>query len=119
MRVVGRENYIILPKPFHVVPNGVLLRLNRNIAVALEKLRRLLRQFYFILSNVVLVVIIQPPEQPWSPTAICFQKSRPEFRKAVEYTAGTQAYSRGHGSKTMRKGVPHHQRLIQPQPKIR
>src|SRR6266481_6297677 len=101
MRIVGGEHHIIVAKPFHKVSNRVFLRFNRNKAIALEEFRWLLRQFYFEPSCVIQIMIIQPPEQPRSPTTICFQKTYPQLWETIENTAGSQAYSRRHGAQAM------------------
>src|SRR5271163_1307585 len=67
MRIVGGEHHIVVAKPFDKISNRMFFRLDRNKAIALEELRWFLREFYFEPSGVVLIVIIQSPEQPWSP----------------------------------------------------
>src|SRR5262249_55565613 len=113
-----RKHDVAVTEPLDILAYRALFRFHRYVTIAEKILGRLFRQLHLEFADVIGIVIIQTSKEPRRPTAIGLHQPQPQFREAVEDSAGTKAYRRHHWTKHVQKLVLHHQVLHEPQAEI-
>src|SRR5438093_1453576 len=107
VRVVRREDQVLVAEPLHVLLDRRLVRLDGEEAVRAEVLRRLLPHLRHLVASHPLPVLVEAVEEPRRPAAVALEEPDAETREALEHAAGTEAHGDEHDAQRLAEGVPH------------
>src|SRR6516165_12263840 len=96
MRVIGRHDEIARPELLDDVDRGLLVSVERQIALPFEILARRQRQLALAARAKLLPLVVEPPEPPIEPAGGAFEKSAAQLGVAFEHAAGGHAGDRTH-----------------------
>src|SRR4051812_6711851 len=91
MRIVTRYDEILRTHFVDRLDSGLLVDVERDIALPLEVLARRHAQFVFAAGTIFLPLIIEAPQPPVQPSRGAFEKCAAQLRVAFEYAAGRHA----------------------------
>src|SRR5207245_8697358 len=92
VRVIRRENQVLIPEPLHVLLDRRLVGLDGEEAVRAEVLRRLLPHLRHLVAPDPLPVLVETVEEPRRPAAVALEEPDAETREAREHPAGAEAH---------------------------
>src|SRR3989449_10388659 len=107
MRVIRREDEVLVPEPLHVLLDRRLVRLDGEEAVRAEVLRRLLPRLRHRVASHPLPVLVEAVEEPRRPAAVALEEPDAQAREALEHAAGAEAHGDEHDAQRLAEGVPH------------
>src|SRR5215467_5594847 len=96
MRVVGRHDEIVRPELLDDIDRGLLVGVERQIALPFEIFARWQRQLMLAARAELFPLIVEPPEPPVEPAGSAFEKGAAQPGVAFEHAAGGHAGDRTH-----------------------
>src|SRR5947209_19693974 len=107
MRVIRREDEVLVAEPLDVLLDRRLVRLDGEEAVRAEVLRRLLPHLRHLVAPHPLPMLVEAVEEPRRPAAVALEEPDAETREALEHAAGAEAHGDEHDAQRLAEGVPH------------
>src|SRR5207247_5802456 len=92
VRVVGREDQVLVAEPLHVLLDRRLIRLDGEEAARAEVLGPLPPHLRHLVAPHPLPVLVEAMEEPRRPAAVALEEPDAETREALEHPAGTEAH---------------------------
>src|SRR5215471_10151024 len=96
MRVIGRYDEIVRPELLDDIDRGLLVGVERQIALPFEIFARWQRQLMLAARAELFPLVVEPPEPPVEPAGSAFEKGAAQPGVAFEYAASGHAGDRTH-----------------------